>query len=104
MRVVAVGGHPPVRTATGWPQNVARHRAEDAGERLRLLYVAFTRASCQVVTWWVRSNNTSASSLQRLIGARTQGTLEPAAAYPTDVIGLTQAEHVLGAPDPCGRR
>ena len=34
-------------------EHCARHEAEEAGEDLRLLYVALTRARCQVVTWWV---------------------------------------------------
>jgi exodeoxyribonuclease V beta subunit len=40
---------------------------EDAGEDLRLLYVAVTRAQCQVVTWWVPSTTTPASPLNRLL-------------------------------------
>ena len=31
---------------------------EDAGEELRLLYVALTRAQCQVVAWWAPSATT----------------------------------------------
>ena len=38
--------------APGSPTAARRHKAEDAGEDLRLLYVALTRAQCQVVTWW----------------------------------------------------
>ena len=40
------GAEPPSADA------VARARAEDDGEPLRLLYVALTRAQSQVVTWW----------------------------------------------------
>ena len=46
--VLDVGG----RAAPGRAERFARHQAEDAGEDLRLLYVALTRAQCQVVTWW----------------------------------------------------
>ena len=44
-RVLDVGGE----TGEGWKERCARHRAEEAGEDLRLLYVALTRAQCQVV-------------------------------------------------------
>ena len=39
------------RPAAG-PTHQRPHRAEEAGEELRLLYVALTRAQSQVVTWW----------------------------------------------------
>ena len=48
-RVLDVGGPGGPR----WSEHCARHEAEEAGEDLRLLYVALTRARCQVVTWWV---------------------------------------------------
>ena len=83
-------------TSPHWREHLHRHRLEDAGERLRLLYVALTRASCQVVLWWVRSNNTPASPLQRLIGARTNGAAAPDADYATNKIGLAEVEQILG--------
>jgi exodeoxyribonuclease V beta subunit len=47
---------------------------EDAGEDLRLLYVALTRAQCQVVTWWFPSTmNTTASPLHRMLYSRVPG-------------------------------
>ena len=60
--------------------HLAAHHREQSGEDLRLLYVALTRAQCQVVTWWAPSlQNTSASALHRLVfGARDVGR-EPAA-------------------------
>src|SRR4029450_1365405 len=46
--VLDVGGrHGPAR-----PKRFSRCRDEESGEDLRLLYVALTRAKCQVVTWW----------------------------------------------------
>ncbi|KRF12491.1 exodeoxyribonuclease V subunit beta [Nocardioides sp. Soil797] len=53
-----------------WKGNVARHRAEDLGESLRLLYVAMTRAQSQVVTWWAPSNNAKTSALHRMLIGR----------------------------------
>ncbi len=63
VRTLDVGG-------IGGPEygaNLAVHRAEEAGEDLRLLYVALTRAACQVVTWWAPSTTTSGSATHRLL-------------------------------------
>ena len=67
-----------------------RYGEEQAAEDLRLLYVALTRAQCQVVTWWAPTRNTPCSALQRLLRREPGGA--PAAAYP-----LT-----LGDPTPGG--
>jgi exodeoxyribonuclease V beta subunit len=56
------------------PQNRARAVAEEAGEDLRLLYVAMTRAQSQLVTWWLPSGkNTDRSSLHRMLVGRLPG-------------------------------
>ena len=73
-----VGG----RLAPGRAERFMRDRAEDSGEQLRLLYVAMTRAKCQVVTWWAPSRNTPASALQRFLYRPTGESVEPLAAYP----------------------
>ena len=77
-RVIDVGG-------VGGPGRMARLdacRREDAGEELRLLYVALTRAQCQVVTWWAPSRNTESSALHRFLqGPRHEG-VEPELRYP----------------------
>jgi len=53
---------------------VARHRREDAGESLRLLYVALTRAQSQVVVWYAAADlNTPASPLHRMLFGRRPG-------------------------------
>jgi len=78
-RVLDVGGE----TGEGWKERCARHRAEEAGEDLRLLYVALTRAQCQVVTWWVPATTTAASPLHRLLlGRPVAGTRKPAGSQP----------------------
>ena len=61
--VLDVGG----RWGPGRSDRWRRCQAEDAGEDLRLFYVAATRAQCQLVTWWAPSYNTPASALQRLL-------------------------------------
>lgn len=47
-----------------------RARQEDLGERLRLLYVAMTRAKAQLVAWWAPTFNTPAGELHRLLFGR----------------------------------
>ncbi len=50
---------------------VTRSRHEDAGESLRLLYVALTRAQSQVVAWYCpTANNTASAPLHRMLFGR----------------------------------
>lgn len=60
----------------------ADQAAESAGEDLRLLYVALTRAGCQVVTWWAASRNTPPSALQRFLWRSSTDASVPDQAYP----------------------
>ncbi|HZG89674.1 MAG TPA: 3'-5' exonuclease, partial [Pseudonocardia sp.] len=85
-RVLDVGGG----TGEGWKDRCDRHRAEEAGEDLRLLYVALTRAGCQVVTWWVPATTTPASPLHRLLIGRPAPGTGPAELYrvPADAAAL----------------
>ncbi len=51
-----------------------RFRTEDAGESLRLLYVAATRAQSQVVAWWAPTKtNTGPAPLHRMLAGRPPG-------------------------------
>ncbi|MDO5626992.1 MAG: UvrD-helicase domain-containing protein [Mobilicoccus sp.] len=70
VRAVDVGGPPPRR------DNVAAHLAEEAGESLRLAYVALTRAKGQVVMWWAPTNNARTSPLHRLLVGRSPGQVD----------------------------
>jgi exodeoxyribonuclease V beta subunit len=73
--VLDVGGV----TGSGRADRMVRHQAEEAGEDLRLLYVALTRAQCQVVTWWAATPaNTECSALHRLLFRVRPGEDEPA--------------------------
>ena len=76
--VLDVGG----RHGPGRPERFSRYRDEEAGEDLRLLYVALTRAQCQVVTWWAPSFNTPASALHRFASRRPTDPASPKAVYP----------------------
>ncbi|WP_372728620.1 UvrD-helicase domain-containing protein [Nocardioides sp.] len=68
-RCVNVGGE----GGAGWSEDVRRWLGEEAGEWLRLLYVAITRAQSQVVCWWAPTRNTPASPLHRLLQGRRPG-------------------------------
>ncbi|MDT7578946.1 MAG: exodeoxyribonuclease beta subunit, partial [Pseudonocardiales bacterium] len=91
-RVLDVGGS----TGPRWGAHCAQHEAEEAGEDLRLLYVALTRARCQVVTWWVPATTTPQSPLHRLLfgrpgasSAAPESSAVPAsAAVPSDAAAL----------------
>ncbi|MFI9408987.1 UvrD-helicase domain-containing protein [Nocardia gamkensis] len=65
-RVLDVGG----ADAPGYAGRKARSEAEEAGEELRLLYVALTRAMCQIVAWWAPAISTAASPLHRMVFGR----------------------------------
>jgi exodeoxyribonuclease V beta subunit len=69
-----------------WDDHARRWRDEERGERLRLLYVAMTRAKSQVVTWWAPSRNAVASPLQRLLLGRTRAAsvVPPTVTSPAD--------------------
>ncbi|SOC46684.1 exodeoxyribonuclease V beta subunit [Blastococcus aggregatus] len=74
-RVLDVGGP----GSTGYAEAFRRHAREESGEDLRLLYVALTRARCQVVAHWAPSSNTAAAPLNRLLFGATGPGAEPAA-------------------------
>jgi exodeoxyribonuclease V beta subunit len=76
-RVLDVGG----LAGLGRSDRFSQSRREEDGEDLRLLYVALTRAQCQVVTWWAASKNTPASALQRFLRGPQQAGVEPAPRY-----------------------
>ncbi|QBX55221.1 exodeoxyribonuclease V subunit beta [Nocardioides seonyuensis] len=63
-----IGGPSPARK-----EHLQRHWTEDAGESLRLLYVALTRAQSQVVAWYAPTNNTAGSPLHRMLFGRLPG-------------------------------
>ncbi len=56
-----------------WSAHEQAHLHEEAGEELRDLYVALTRAQSQVVTWWAPTANTQHGGLHRLLFGRQPG-------------------------------
>jgi exodeoxyribonuclease V beta subunit len=65
-RCLDVGG-PGARQTDTWGDHCRRWADEEAGEWLRLLYVAVTRAQSQVVAWWAPTKNAVASPLHRML-------------------------------------
>ena len=97
-RCVNVGGG-----GAGWSDHVRRAQEEDAGEWLRLLYVALTRAQSQVVCWWSPTKNTLASPLHRML-MRAAGSAEvpdqPQVPSDDDVVALFGQWRERGGPAP----
>jgi exodeoxyribonuclease V beta subunit len=66
-----------------WPnedQALARRRwaaDESAGERLRLLYVALTRARHRTVVWWACAERSGQSALAHVLFARNGAAIDP---------------------------
>jgi exodeoxyribonuclease V beta subunit len=52
---------------------------ESAGERLRLLYVAMTRAQHQSVVWWAQAKRSGESALAHVLFARRGAAIDPEA-------------------------
>ncbi|WP_313410375.1 3'-5' exonuclease, partial [Aeromicrobium sp.] len=81
-RILDVGG-------TGHPdfgEHSRLSQAEDAGEVLRLAYVAMTRAKSQLVAWWAPTRDARNSGLHRLLfrGDPTSPDVPERAAVPDD--------------------
>lgn len=87
-RILDVGGE----GSPGYGQRRARHDEEAAGEELRLLYVALTRARCHLALWWAPSFGTGSSPLHRMLAGRMDGTadLAPAVKIPADAVVADQ--------------
>ncbi len=83
-RVLHVGG----QGSADYADSRRRHDAEESGEDLRLLYVALTRAACQVVAHWAPGSGTAAAPLHRLLlGDAAPGTQPPASvSVPADEV------------------
>jgi exodeoxyribonuclease V beta subunit len=98
-RMIDVAGR-----GAAWSAHEVAHLTEEAGEELRDLYVALTRAQSQVVTWWAPTRNTPDGGLHRLLFGRqpdhaevpdNQGVKDDD--YVTRILGLLGE---LGGPSP----
>ncbi|WP_460851108.1 UvrD-helicase domain-containing protein [Nocardioides montaniterrae] len=88
-RVLDVGGR-----GGQWEANLLAHREEEAGEDLRKLYVALTRAQSQVVTWWAPTDGTKQGALHRMLFGRLPGSRDVPAWAP--VKDDDEAGRILG--------
>lgn len=97
-RCLNVGGG-----GAGWSDDCRRWADEEAGEWLRLLYVAITRAQSQVVCWWSPTKNAVASPLHRMLMRDVEGSQVPTAPpVPSDgdVVSLFTEWRDRGGPAP----
>ncbi len=79
-RVLDVGG----QAAPGRPERFRAASEESAADGLRTLYVAATRAQCQLTMWWARTGqNTASSPLHRMLFRRRDGSI-PEISYRVD--------------------
>lgn len=75
--------------AAGYRAREDRAVVEGAGEALRLLYVAMTRAASQVVAWWGPSMPTKQGALHRLLFTAEERRSALLAGYPSTPIGVS---------------
>lgn len=97
-RCVNIGGG-----GADWADHCRRWQDEEAGEWLRLLYVAITRAKSQVVCWWAPTKNAVASPLHRMLMREAGEVAVPAApSVPSDddVVTLFSRWRDRGGPQP----
>jgi len=92
-RRLDVGG----REAPGRRGREAAARRENAGEDLRLLYVAATRARSQVVLWWAPSTTTADGALHRLLFTQQQRLADGRPGPIPEVVALPGSSHEVVA-------
>ncbi|WP_243058521.1 UvrD-helicase domain-containing protein [Nocardioides sp. SR21] len=86
-----------------WSDHCRRWADEEAGEWLRLLYVAITRAKSQVVAWWAPTKNAVASPLHRMLMRDAESTDvpdSPPVPNDDDVVALFTRWRDRGGPSP----
>ncbi|PRY39337.1 exodeoxyribonuclease V beta subunit [Geodermatophilus tzadiensis] len=94
-RVRHVGG----KTAADYTSACQAEKDDSAGEELRLLYVAATRAVSKLVLWWAPAGSTSTSPLHRLLFTADPSADVPAkvAVPKADADALTRLRALAGA-------
>jgi exodeoxyribonuclease V beta subunit len=68
-----------------YDQACEREDVESAGEELRLLYVALTRAVSRLIVWWAPSKNTETGPLNRLLFCEDPIAMPPGVPLLSDV-------------------
>jgi exodeoxyribonuclease V beta subunit len=72
---------------------------ESAGERLRLLYVALTRAQHQTVVWWAQAERSNQSALAHVLFARHGAAIDPEA-FARPAVSVPSDHEVVSHFDP----
>ncbi|MGQ0623253.1 MAG: UvrD-helicase domain-containing protein [Sporichthyaceae bacterium] len=80
----------------GWDEALAAHTREQAGEDLRLLYVAATRARSALTVWWAPSTTTRSGPLHRVLFAPRGAPPPPEVAIPDDAQALARLTELAG--------
>ncbi|WP_432570018.1 UvrD-helicase domain-containing protein [Kineococcus sp. SYSU DK005] len=94
VRTLHVGGP----GSTGYAAACAAEDAEAAGEELRLLYVALTRAVSRLLVWWAPARCTGESPLHRLLLAPDARALPAAVPVPADADVHEALTRLAGGP------
>ncbi|MTD12659.1 AAA family ATPase [Nakamurella sp. YIM 132087] len=82
-RIIDLGGP----RMPGASDRSRRALAEEAGETLRLLYVALTRAQSRLIAWWAPTRNAEHSALHRMLfGRRDDGRIPDRVSVPSDEV------------------
>jgi exodeoxyribonuclease V beta subunit len=76
---------------------------EAVGERLRLLYVALTRARHHTIVWWSEGPGSNGTALARVLFARVDGAIDPDM-FHADTVRLPDDDAVLTALAPLVER
>ncbi len=90
---------------TTWPSDreakARKERAarELAGERLRLLYVALTRARHQSIVWWANGQSSGRTALARVLFARKADGIDPDA-YQATAVAVPADDDIVDALSP----
>lgn len=94
LRYLHLGG----KGSPGYDEAARAGAAADAGEGLRLAYVALTRATSQVVAWWAPSRNSVRAPLTRLLlgGRDTTGKPDDLVRSTTDATTTAALRAVAG--------
>jgi exodeoxyribonuclease V beta subunit len=87
-----------------WPDKAmaaarkAEADAEVAGEQLRVLYVALTRAKHQTVVWWGNATGSPKTALAHILFARTDGVID-ADLYGRSTVDVPDDSEIVGVLD-----
>ena len=83
----------------GSAERTAMAFAEATGERLRLLYVAMTRAKHQTILWWAQTDRSATTALARILFARDGAAIDQTQ-FLSEKVRIPDDGKVVAALDP----